>query len=138
MALHSTLIGTLLNVKILIFGGFGFMGQHFLQAYPGAITPKTDIADCSAVAAALDEHKPDIVINCSGKTGRPNVDWCEDHKKETIRSNVTGPLILLEECSERDIYWVQLSTGCIYDSLSSSEEPRRGDVGQSADLKTCP
>jgi hypothetical protein len=23
-------------------------------------------------------------------TGRPNVDWCEDHKVETIRGNVIG------------------------------------------------
>ena len=27
------------------------------------------------------------------KTGRPNVDWCEDHKTETLFSNVTAPLI---------------------------------------------
>jgi dTDP-4-dehydrorhamnose reductase len=41
----------------------------------------------------LDEVKPDVVINAAGKTGKPNVDWCEDHKEETLRSNDTGPLV---------------------------------------------
>ena len=73
------------------------MGQHFLKLFPDAQTPNVDIATKHEIALSLDEQ-PDIVINCAGKTGHPNVDWCEDHKMETLRSNVTGPLVLLEEC----------------------------------------
>lgn len=91
------------------------MGQEFLQLYPGAVAPSVDIADCTAVASALDEHKPDVVINTAGKTGRPNIDWCEEHKEETVRSNITGPLVLLDECAKRDIYFVHLGSGCIYE-----------------------
>ena len=98
----------------LIFGGPGYLGTYFAEQYPDAATPSVDIADRSAVQAALDEHKPDVVINCAGKTGRPNVDWCEDHKLETMRSNVTGPLVIAEECAERGMYFVQLGSGCIY------------------------
>lgn len=90
------------------------MGQKFLSLYPDAVAPSVDIADGAAVARALDEVKPDIVINAAGKTGVPNVDWCEDHKLETIHSNVTGPFVLLEECGKRGIYWVHLSSGCVY------------------------
>jgi dTDP-4-dehydrorhamnose reductase len=99
--------------KALIFGAKGYLGQHFLEA-SGGVASDVDIADPVAVAKALDVHKPDVVINCAGKTGRPNVDWCEDHKEETLRANVTGPLVLLEECGKRDLYWVQLGSGCIY------------------------
>lgn len=91
------------------------MGQEFLRLYPGAVSPSVDIADCAAVSAALDEYKPDIVLNTAGKTGRPNIDWCEEHKEETVRSNVTGPLILLNECAKRGIYFVHLGSGCIYE-----------------------
>ena len=101
-------------MKILLFGGRGFMGRKFLSVYPDAVAPSVDIADVTAVARTLDEVKPDIVINAAGKTGVPNVDWCEDHKLETIHSNVTGPFVLLEECGKRGIYWVHLSSGCIY------------------------
>jgi 3,5-epimerase/4-reductase len=102
-------------MKLLIFGAKGYIGQHFLGIYPHAATPDTDIADAEAVARALDTEKPDVVINCAGKAGHPTVDWCADHKMETIRSNVRGPLVLLDECTKRNIYWVHMSTGCIYE-----------------------
>lgn len=115
-------------MRVLLFGGRGFMGRQFLQVFPDAILPSADIADARAVAAALDEHRPDVVINAAGKTGTPNVDWCEEHKLETIRSNVTGPLVLLEECSKRGIYWVHLSSGCIYEG-QKRQEGQRGQRG---------
>lgn len=101
-------------MRVLIFGSKGYLGQQFLKLYPSAVTPSVDIADREAVQSFLHKEKPDIVINCAGKTGRPNVDWCEDHKKETVRSNITGPLILLEECEKAGASFVQLGSGCIY------------------------
>lgn len=106
-------------MKVLIFGARGYLGQYFLGLYPDALTPSVDIADPHAVGRVLDEHKPDVVINCAGKTGRPNVDWCEEHKIETIHSNVLGPLVLLEECDKRNIYLVHIGTGCVYSGDSS-------------------
>jgi dTDP-4-dehydrorhamnose reductase len=108
------------TVKVLIFGAKGYMGQYFLSLYPDAATPSVDIADARAVGEVLDIEKPDVVINCAGKTGRPNVDWCEDHKEETVHSNVIGPLVLVEECGKRDIYFVHLGTGCVYSGDSST------------------
>lgn len=90
------------------------MGQEFLSLFPGSIAPSVDFVDCKAVAEALEEHKPDTVINAAGKTGRPNIDWCEDHKEETVRGNITGPLVLFDECRKRGIYLVHLGSGCVY------------------------
>lgn len=101
-------------MKIVLLGSTGYLGEHFLKAYPDAVCPHIDIADRNAISVLLDVEKPDVVINAAGKTGRPNVDWCEGHKEETLHANVTGPLILLEECAKRGIYWVHLSSGCIY------------------------
>ncbi len=100
---------------ILVLGGKGYMGQRLLAAYPGAAVSDVDIADAPALAAELDRDRPAVVINCAGKTGRPNIDWCEDHKLETLRSNVTGALVVLETCLERGTYLVHLSSGCIYE-----------------------
>ena len=101
-------------MKVLLFGAHGYLGEHFRRIYPDAVEGGADIADASAVAARLDAVKPDVIINCAGRTGRPNVDWCETHKEETVRSNVTGPLVLLDECAKRGIYWLHLSSGCVY------------------------
>ncbi len=101
-------------MRVLLFGSRGYLGGYFRSLYPDAACPELDIADAGAVSAILDTERPDVVINAAGRTGRPNVDWCEDHKRETIRSNVTGPLVLLEECGKRSIYWVHLGSGCLY------------------------
>ncbi|MBY0232298.1 MAG: sugar nucleotide-binding protein [Gemmataceae bacterium] len=100
--------------RMLVFGGMGYIGQNIHARYPGAIDSGADIADRAAVARALEEAKPDVVVNCAGKTGRPNIDWCEDHKAETLRANTTGALVVMEECLARGIYLVHLSSGCIY------------------------
>ena len=74
------------------------------------------------VCRVLDEVKPTHVINCAGKTGRPNVDWCEDHKLETIESNVTGTLILVKACHDRNIHVTVMATGCkLYPPLTLQE-----------------
>ncbi len=115
-------------MKVVLFGSKGYLGTQFLSLYPNAVCPSVDIADVSAVSAILDAEKPDLVINAAGKTGRPNVDWCEDHKEETIHANVTGPLVLLEACRSRGIYWVHLSSGCIYTGDNGGEGYTEDDV----------
>jgi dTDP-4-dehydrorhamnose reductase len=101
--------------RILVLGGRGFLGRAFLAHFPGAVAADVDIADPAALAAQLDSTRPAVVINCAGKTGRPNVDWCETNKAQTLRSNLTGTLVVLDECLRRGIYLAHLSSGCIYE-----------------------
>lgn len=67
-----------------------------------------------AVIAELDRIKPTHVLNAAGSTGRPNVDWCEDHKEETVRNNVIGTLNLTDACFLKGIHITVFATGCIY------------------------
>ena len=121
-------------MKLVLLGSTGYLGQQFLGLYPDALTPKIDIADREAVISLLEKEKPEIVLNCAGKTGRPNVDWCETHKEETLRANVTGPVILLEECLARKLYLVHMSSGCIYASTPlSTGSGNKGHTGDKRD-----
>lgn len=67
-----------------------------------------------ALAKELDDIKPTHVLNAAGITGRPNIDWCEDNKPETIRTNVIGTLNLADLCYEREIHCTIYATGCIF------------------------
>jgi dTDP-4-dehydrorhamnose reductase len=100
-------------MKILVFGR-GFLGERLARMLPSAELHAADIADESAVRAALSAHAPDAVINAAGKTGRPNVDWCESHQTETYRSNVEGPLVLARVCQSAGVYLLHLASGCVF------------------------
>lgn len=100
-------------MKILIFGA-GYLGTRIAQSWPDAVLSTVRIDDQTAVLRALDEHKPDAVINATGKKGTPNIDWCETHQAETFRSNTTAALLLAETCLQKNVYLIQLSSGCIF------------------------
>lgn len=68
-----------------------------------------------SLIAEFDKYKPTHVLNAAGVTGRPNVDWCEDHKIETIRTNVIGCLNVADICAERNIHHLLYATGCIFE-----------------------
>ncbi len=96
----------------IVFGE-GFLGKRIAEALDYNTT-KTNPLDIKELERFLDAENPDIVINAIGKTGRPNIDWCETHKRETIESNVVAAVNLCIKCSERGIYFVHLGSGCIY------------------------
>ncbi len=111
----------------LIFGD-GYFGRKCAALLPDAHVERVDITDAVAVRAALVTHKPKVVINAAGKTGRPNVDWCEEHRLETLDANVRGPLTLLRVCAELGQYWVQMGSGCIYEGDKNGEGWHEEDV----------
>jgi len=55
-----------------------------------------------------------FVINCAGKTGRPNVDQCEVKKADTIRLNIVLPAQLSDICDRYGLIFCHVSSGCIY------------------------
>lgn len=57
---------------------------------------------------------PDVVINCSGFTGRPNVDEAESRKNDCWNLNVSSPLLINKICNNIGIKYVHISSGCIY------------------------
>ncbi len=101
-------------MRCLIFGD-GFIGNKILSNLPGSVMSPTYISGRQDVIQAIKKNEPDVVINCVGKTGNPNIDWCESHKSETMFSNLTVPLIIAQVCFEMKIKMVHISTGCIYE-----------------------
>lgn len=106
--------------RVLVFGGkTGWIGGLMVDMIGKEDGVEVKAADSrlqnrEAVARELDEYKPTHVLNAAGITGRPNIDWCETHKPETIRTNVIGTLNLADLCLERGIHCTVYATGCIF------------------------
>jgi len=99
-------------MKGIVFGK-GFLGKRIADEF-GYLLPEINVLDIEKLEECLDKEKPDVVINAVGKTGRPNIDWCEEHKEETVQSNILGAANLCIESVKRGIYFVHLGSGCIY------------------------
>lgn len=54
------------------------------------------------------------IVNCSGFTGRPNVDECESRKEECWNLNTVLPLKISRMCKLANIEYIHVSSGCIY------------------------
>ena len=98
--------------KILIIGK-GYIAQRFSEHLCIQLS-ELYVNDYSEASREIQKNKPDVIINCAGETGTPNVDWCESHRIETLSSNVLCPLILLKIAQEQKIYFVHIGSGCIY------------------------
>ena len=107
----------------LVWGAEGWIGSQILALLHAqgktAHGTTARMHEQSQVREVLDTIKPTHVINCAGKTGRPNVDWCESHKLETMESNGLGMLVLVTECEKRGVHLSVLATGCMYSQSSS-------------------
>ena len=72
------------------------------------------LEDRASILDDVKRSKCTHILCAAGVTGRPNVDWCEDHKTETIRANVIGVLNLCDVALENDVHVTNFATGCIY------------------------
>ena len=87
----------------------------------------------SSIVEDVRRVRPSHVFNAAGVTGRPNVDWCETHKVETIRANVVGTLTLADVCKEQGLIMVNFATGCIFEY--DEKHPQGSGVGFKEDDK---
>jgi dTDP-4-dehydrorhamnose reductase len=108
--------------------GAGFISEHL--RFPKI----TDRVTVSNIGDILDSYKPDTIINCIGKTGRPNIDWCERNKTETSIANTVIPIILADECSKRNIHMIHIGSGCIF--YGNSNKKTGWDENDSANPKS--
>ena len=110
----------------LIYGRTGWIGGLLGKLCEKQGIPyeygKGRLEDRSSLLADLQNVKPTHVFNAAGVTGRPNVDWCESHKTETIRTNVVGTLTMADVCREHGILMVNYATGCIFEYNATHPE----------------
>jgi dTDP-4-dehydrorhamnose reductase len=81
-------------------------------------TKMAALLNCRAITHQMAEYETfrgeDWVINCAGRTGKPNVDACERERAETVWANSFFPLRLHEMADKAGARFAHFSSGCIY------------------------
>jgi dTDP-4-dehydrorhamnose reductase len=106
-------------MKIIVTGAGGQLGQELAELLPphghevAALTHEDlDITDARAVAAALEESEPDLIVNAAAYT---NVDGCETHNELAYRANALGPRNLAVHGERLGCELLQISTNYVFD-----------------------
>lgn len=103
--------------------GKGFVGTHLSNYFKrNNIEHKIysqselDYTNPTILRDYLEANNQNIkrVINCSGYTGVPNVDACEDTKELCYAYNVLYPMQVVKICDKLDIPIIHIGSGCIY------------------------
>ena len=112
-------------MRILIFGGNGWIGQQFVELASTQNTEhrvavsRVDFDHIAVLEREIDAFAPTHVVSFLGRTHGEKfstIDYLEQPGKlvENVRDNLMAPIILTQMCADRDIHYTYLGTGCIF------------------------
>lgn len=125
--------GDNVSTKLLI-GGAGQLGHDLRRLAPDAFVsldlPELDITSADQVAAAMQTHRPGVVINCAAQT---NVDGCETAPADAFAINALGAWHVARSAAEVGARVIYISTDYVYGAagkmlLSYAESDPPGPV----------
>lgn len=113
-------------MRIAIVGAGGQLGQE-LTALLGADAlawrrPQIDLTDAESLAAAIEQHRPDAVINAAAYN---LVDQAESEPLPAFEVNAVGPGRLAQACAAHGIPCVHVSTDYVFGADASRTVPYR-------------
>ncbi|WP_299323390.1 dTDP-4-dehydrorhamnose reductase [Parasphingopyxis sp.] len=115
-------------MKTVIFGAGGQLGRALRATLPENVAAESfpeeelDICSPNAVAAAIEETKPDIVINAAAYTA---VDKAESETDTAFHVNAEAPGHIAQACNDVGARLVHVSTDYVFDG--TGERPYRPD-----------
>ena len=112
------------NMKVLVYGAKGWIGQQFVQLLDSYVEGMARADVVHQVREELDRVMPTHVISFIGRIdGVINgVTYSSDYLEHTgmlvenVRDNLAGPMILAKLCEERRIHFTYVGTGCIFNA----------------------
>ena len=106
------------NISFLVYGQTGWIGglvgRYLKESCFEYNYGSGRLHDRASLERDIKFYEPTHIINAAGLTGRPNVDWCESHKREVVQTNVLGVLNLVDVAKTRELHVTNFATGCIY------------------------
>jgi dTDP-4-dehydrorhamnose reductase len=110
-------------MKVLVTGAAGQLGVDVVSHLDAThlVTPlprgQLDISDLTAVRNAMDEIRPEVVVNCAAWTA---VDECEADPERAFLINASGPGNLCEAARTSGARIVHVSTDYVFDGTKAT------------------
>jgi dTDP-4-dehydrorhamnose reductase len=104
--------------RVLVTGAHGLLGAAITREFARASEVvgrghgELDVTDEAAVAATLNDLRPDVVINCAAYN---DVDAAEDRPVETLSVNAFGVLALARAAAHHNATLVHYSSDFVFD-----------------------
>lgn len=113
-------------MKVLITGANGQLGRELTKQYKEKSNIELiltdvkdlDITDVKAVYECVNNHKPEVIINCAAHTA---VDKCETDVDMAYKINTIGPKNLASAANSIGAEIVQISTDYVFDGEGNKE-----------------
>jgi dTDP-4-dehydrorhamnose reductase len=113
-------------VRSAVLGAAGQLGRDLVPRLPGEVVPlsrdRADLTRPETVRAALDEVRPDVVVNCAAYNF---VDRAESEPEAAFAVNAWGVRELARACARRGCLLVHFSTDYIFGLEEGRGKPYR-------------
>ena len=122
---------------LLIYGHRGWIGSmytDYLESCNIKVIKGNARIDTPEVIKEIKQYKPTHIISFTGRThgmiGNQlvnTIDYLEYPGKlvENVKDNLYGPINLAIICKQNDIHYTYLGTGCIFNSNTNEDSPRK-------------
>lgn len=113
-------------MRVLITGGGGQVGRALRESAPGGLEcallgrDALDITERASVDRAVQEYRPDVIINCAAYTA---VDKAESEPERAAAINCDAVGLLCAAADAAGARLVQLSTDFVFDGKASRPYP---------------
>ena len=111
-------------MKVLIYGSKGWIGNQFLsilnQNNIETIEGNSRVDNEKQLLEEINEVQPTHIVSFIGRTHGPGfstIDYLEQPGKlvDNVRDNLFSPLLLAQLCTQKNIHYTYLGTGCIFE-----------------------
>ena len=111
-------------MKVLLYGSKGWIGNQFLSILNekniNTIEGKSRVDNEKQLLKEVEEIQPTHIVSFIGRTHGPGfstIDYLEQPGKliDNVRDNLFSPILLAQLCTQKDIHYTYLGTGCIFE-----------------------